>query len=425
MLRAGSKEFLEMMNRRVVVTGLGMVSPLGADLATSWKNALEGKSGIGRITAFVDPSEFGCQIAGEVKDFDAAKYLGVKEVRRFDRFVHFGVAAGLMALEDSGLEITEENAPMTGVAIGAGIGGLPSICANNDAMVSRGPRRISPFMIPGCIINMVSGQLAIMKGLKGPNIAHVTACSTGLHAIGEAMYIIARGDADVMIAGGAEATVCKLGIGGFDAMHALSRRNDEPEKASRPFDVDRDGFVMGEGSGVLVLEELEHAKARGAKIYAEVVGYGLSGDAHHITTPATDGPVRCMRMALRHAGMNPDDIDYLNAHGTSTSVGDANEVKAIREVFGEHAKKLVVNSTKSMTGHLLGGAGGIESVFSVMAVAEQVSPPTINLDKVDPECEGIDFCANQARKMTIRAAMKNSFGFGGTNSTVIYKRYEA
>ena len=375
MLRAGSKEFLEMMNRRVVVTGLGMVSPLGADLATSWKNALEGKSGIGRITAF-DPSEFGCQIAGEVKDFDAAKYLGVKEVRRFDRFVHFGVAAGLMALEDSGLEITEENAPMTGVAIGAGIGGLPSICANNDAMVSRGPRRISPFMIPGCIINMVSGQLAIMKGLKGPNIAHVTACSTGLHAIGEAMYIIARGDADVMIAGGAEATVCKLGIGGFDAMHALSRRNDEPEKASRPFDVDRDGFVMGEGSGVLVLEELEHAKARGAKIYAEVVGYGLSGDAHHITTPATDGPVRCMRMALRHAGMNPEDIDYLNAHGTSTSVGDANEVKAIREVFGDHAKKLVVNSTKSMTGHLLGGAGGIESVFSVMAVAEQVSPPT-------------------------------------------------
>ena len=424
MLRAGSKEFLEMMNRRVVVTGLGMVSPLGADLATSWKNALEGKSGIGRITAF-DPSEFGCQIAGEVKDFDAAKYLGVKEVRRFDRFVHFGVAAGLMALEDSGLEITEENAPMTGVAIGAGIGGLPSICANNDAMVSRGPRRISPFMIPGCIINMVSGQLAIMKGLKGPNIAHVTACSTGLHAIGEAMYIIARGDADVMIAGGAEATVCKLGIGGFDAMHALSRRNDEPEKASRPFDAARDGFVMGEGSGVLVLEELEHAKARGAKIYAEVVGYGLSGDAHHITTPATDGPVRCMRMALRHAGMNPDDIDYLNAHGTSTSVGDANEVKAIREVFGEHAKKLVVNSTKSMTGHLLGGAGGIESVFSVMAVAEQVSPPTINLDKVDPECEGIDFCANKARKMTIRAAMKNSFGFGGTNSTVIYKRYEA
>lgn len=412
-----------MMNRRVVVTGLGMVSPLGADLATSWRNALEGKSGVDRITAF-DPSEFGCQIAGEVKDFDAAKYLGVKEVRRFDRFVHFGVAAGLMALEDSGLEVTEQNAPMIGVAIGAGIGGLPSICANNDAMVSRGPRRISPFMIPGCIINMTSGQLAIMKGLKGPNIAHVTACSTGLHAIGEASYIIARGDADVMVAGGAESTVCKLGIGGFDAMHALSRRNDEPERASRPFDRDRDGFVMGEGSGVLVLEELEHAKARGAKIYAEVAGYGLSGDAYHITTPASDGPVRCMRMALRHAGMSPEDIDYLNAHGTSTAVGDRNEVKAIREVFGEHAGRIVVNSTKSMTGHLLGGAGGIESVFSVMAVAEQVSPPTINLENVDEECQGIDFCANAARRMTIRAAMKNSFGFGGTNSTVIYKRFE-
>lgn len=411
-----------MMNRRVVVTGLGMISPLGADLKTSWANALAGKSGIGRITSF-DPSDFGCQIAGEVKDFDASKYLGVKEVRRFDRFVHFGVAAGLMALEDSGLEVTEEEAPMVGVAIGAGIGGLEMICANNNAMVERGPRRISPFMIPGSIINMVSGQLAIMKGLKGPNIAHVTACSTGLHAIGEASYIVARGDADVMIAGGAESTVCKIGIGAFDAMHALSRRNDAPEKASRPFDRDRDGFVMGEGAGVLVLEELEHARARGAKIYAEVVGYGLSGDAYHITTPATDGPVRCMRMALRHAGMKPEDIDYLNAHGTSTAVGDANEVKAIREVFGDHASKLVVNSTKSMTGHLLGGAGGVESVFSIMAVAEQVSPPTINLENVDEACAGIDFCAEGARRMQIRAAMKNSFGFGGTNSTVIYKRW--
>ena len=422
MLRAGSKEFLEMMNRRVVVTGLGMVSPLGADLATSWKNALEGKSGIGRITAF-DPSEFGCQIAGEVKDFDAAKYLGVKEVRRFDRFVHFGVAAGLMALEDSGLEITEENAPMTGVAIGAGIGGLPSICANNDAMVSRGPRRISPFMIPGCIINMVSGQLAIMKGLKGPNIAHVTACSTGLHAIGEAMYIIARGDADVMIAGGAEATVCKLGIGGFDAMHALSRRNDEPEKASRPFDVDRDGFVMGEGSGVLVLEELEHAKARGAKIYAEVVGYGLSGDAHHITTPATDGPVRCMRMALRHAGMNPDDIDYLNAHGTSTSVGDANEVKAIREVFGEHAKKLVVNSTKSMTGHMLGAAGALEAIVAIKAICGGIVPPTINYLEKDEDCD-LDCTPKKAVSCEITTAASTSLGFGGHNACVAFKKID-
>ena len=379
-----------MMNRRVVVTGLGLISPLGNDLASSWAAALEGKSGIARITGF-DASEFGCQIAGEVKGFDAGKYLDVKEVRRFDKFVHFG--------------------------------GLPSICANNDAMVSRGPRRISPFMIPGCIINMTSGQLAIMKGLKGPNIAHVTACSTGLHAIGEAAYIIARGDADVMLAGGTESTVCKLGIGGFDAMHALSRRNDAPEAASRPFDKDRDGFVMGEGAGVLVLEDLDHAKARGAKIYAEIAGYGLSGDAHHITTPSTDGPVRCMRMALRHAGMNPDEIDYLNAHGTSTSVGDANEVKAIREVFGDHAARLAVNSTKSMTGHLLGGAGGIESVFSVMAIRDQVSPPTINLDNLDPECAGVDIVGKTARQMKIRAAMKNSFGFGGTNSTVIYKAF--
>ena len=370
-----------MMNRRVVVTGLGLISPLGNDLASSWAAALEGKSGIARITGF-DASEFGCQIAGEVKGFDAGKYLDVKEVR-----------------------------------------GLPSICANNDAMVSRGPRRISPFMIPGCIINMTSGQLAIMKGLKGPNIAHVTACSTGLHAIGEAAYIIARGDADVMLAGGTESTVCKLGIGGFDAMHALSRRNDAPEAASRPFDKDRDGFVMGEGAGVLVLEDLDHAKARGAKIYAEIAGYGLSGDAHHITTPSTDGPVRCMRMALRHAGMNPDEIDYLNAHGTSTSVGDANEVKAIREVFGDHAARLAVNSTKSMTGHLLGGAGGIESVFSVMAIRDQVSPPTINLDNLDPECAGVDIVGKTARQMKIRAAMKNSFGFGGTNSTVIYKAF--
>ena len=387
-----------MMNRRVVVTGLGLISPLGNDLASSWAAALEGKSGIARITGF-DASEFGCQIAGEVKGFDAGKYLDVKEVRRFDKFVHFGVGAGLMALEDSGLEVTEENAPMIGVAIGAGIGGLP------------------------CIINMTSGQLAIMKGLKGPNIAHVTACSTGLHAIGEAAYIIARGDADVMLAGGTESTVCKLGIGGFDAMHALSRRNDAPEAASRPFDKDRDGFVMGEGAGVLVLEDLDHAKARGAKIYAEIAGYGLSGDAHHITTPSTDGPVRCMRMALRHAGMNPDEIDYLNAHGTSTSVGDANEVKAIREVFGDHAARLAVNSTKSMTGHLLGGAGGIESVFSVMAIRDQVSPPTINLDNLDPECAGVDIVGKTARQMKIRAAMKNSFGFGGTNSTVIYKAF--
>ena len=412
-----------MMNRRVVVTGLGMISPLGNDLATSWKAALEGKSGVVRVTQF-DASNLGSQIAGEVKDFDASKYLGVKEVRRFDRFVHFGVAAGLMALEDSGLEVTDELAPEVGCAIGSGIGGLPLICTNHSALVDRGPRRISPFMIPGSIINMSSGQLAIMKNLKGPNIAHVTACSTGLHAIGEAMHIIRRGDATAMVAGGAESTIHPLAMGAFDAMHALSRRNDDPAAASRPFDKDRDGFVMGEGAGVLVLEELEHALSRGAHIYAEIVGYGLSGDAYHITTPSTDGPARCMRMALRNAGIKPEDIQYLNAHGTSTSVGDVNEVKAIREVFGEHASKLVVNSTKSMTGHLLGGAGGIESIFTIKAVEEQISPPTINVVEQDPACD-IDCCPNVARPMAIEYAMKNSFGFGGTNSTVIYRRWKA
>ncbi len=409
------------MDRRVVVTGLGAVTPLGNDLATSWQAALRGECGIDTVTQF-DASILGSQIAGEVKNFDATKYLGVKEVRRFDRFVHFGVAAGIMALEDAGIEVTEELAPEIGVAIGAGIGGIPVITSNYQAMIDRGPRRISPFMIPGCIINMVSGQLAIMKNLKGPNIAHVTACSTGLHAIGEAMHMIKRGDATVMVAGGCESTIHPLAMGAFDAMHALSRRNDDPKTASRPFDKDRDGFVMGEGAGVLILEELEHALARGAKIYAEVVGYGLSGDAFHITTPSTDGPRRCMEMAIRHAGIQPSDIAYLNAHGTSTSVGDVNEVKAIKEVFGEHAKKLVVNSTKSMTGHLLGGAGGVESVFTVMAVKNQISPPTINVQNQDPECD-IDCCANEAREMTIEYAMKNSFGFGGTNSTVIYKRW--
>lgn len=411
------------MNRRVVVTGLGMVSPIGNNLETSWKNALAGVSGIDTVKSF-DASILGCQIAGEVKDFDASAYLGVKEVRRFDRFVHFGVAAGLMALEDAKLESTEELSPEAGVAIGAGIGGIPVICANHDALRERGARRISPFMIPGCIINMTSGQLAIMKNLKGPNIAHVTACSTGLHAIGEAMHIIRRGDAKVMIAGGCESTIHPLAMGAFDAMHALSRRNDDPKTASRPFDKDRDGFVMGEGAGVLVLEELEHALNRGAKIYAEVVGYGLTGDAYHITTPSTDGPRRCMEMALRNAGITPADVQYLNAHGTSTPVGDVNEVKAIKEVFGEAVKGLVVNSTKSMTGHLLGGAGGVESVFTVKAVEEQISPPTINVFEQDPECD-IDVCANAARPMEIRYAMKNSFGFGGTNSTVIYKRWTA
>lgn len=411
------------MNRRVVVTGLGMISPLGNDLQTSWAAALRGESGVETVTSF-DSSILGCQIAGTVKNFDPTVYLGVKEVRRFDRFVHLGIAAGVMALEDSKLEITDDNAADVGVAIGAGIGGMTTICDNHQALVDRGPRRISPFMIPGSIINMVSGQLAIMKNIQGPNIAHVTACSTGLHAIGEAMHIIKRGDAKVMIAGGCESTIQDLSMGAFDSMHALSRRNDDPKTASRPFDKDRDGFVMGEGAGVVVLEDLEHALARGAKIYAEVVGYGLTGDAHHITTPSMSGPMRCMKMALKNAGMQPEDIDYLNAHGTSTPVGDANETKAIKEVFGEHAYKLVVNSTKSMTGHLLGGAGGVESVFTIKAIEEQISPPTINIFEQDPECD-LDVCANQARPMTIRAAMKNSFGFGGTNSTIIYKRFEA
>ena len=413
-----------MMNRRVVVTGLGLISPLGNDLASSWAAALEGKSGIARITGF-DASEFGCQIAGEVKGFDAGKYLDVKEVRRFDKFVHFGVGAGLMALEDSGLEVTEENAPMIGVAIGAGIGGLPSICANNDAMVSRGPRRISPFMIPGCIINMTSGQLAIMKGLKGPNIAHVTACSTGLHAIGEAAYIIARGDADVMLAGGTESTVCKLGIGGFDAMHALSRRNDAPEAASRPFDKDRDGFVMGEGSGVLVLEELEHAKARGAHIYAEVVGYGANCDAYHFTAPAPGGTgaIGCMKLTLKDGGIAPEQIDHINAHGTGTHMNDACETAAIHAVFGAHAKEMTVVSTKSMTGHLLGGAGGIEAVFTALALRDQFAPPTIHYAQPDPECD-LDYVPNTGRQQEMQYALSNSLGFGGHNACIALRRWE-
>ena len=413
-----------MMNRRVVVTGLGLISPLGNDLASSWAAALEGKSGIARITGF-DASEFGCQIAGEVKGFDAGKYLDVKEVRRFDKFVHFGVGAGLMALEDSGLEVTEENAPMIGVAIGAGIGGLPSICANNDAMVSRGPRRISPFMIPGCIINMTSGQLAIMKGLKGPNIAHVTACSTGLHAIGEAAYIIARGDADVMLAGGTESTVCKLGIGGFDAMHALSRRNDAPEAASRPFDKDRDGFVMGEGSGVLLLEELEAAKARGAKIYAEVVGYGANCDAYHFTAPAPGGAggAACMRLALADGGVVPEQIGYINAHGTSTHLNDSCETTAIKTVFGGHAYKLAVSSTKSMTGHLLGGAGGVEGVFTALALYDAFLPATVNLQEPDPELD-LDYIPNHGRAAQVEYAMSDSLGFGGHNACVVFKHWE-
>ncbi len=403
--------------RRVVVTGIGMVSPLGNDAKTSWENALAGKSGVSKITQF-DASAFGSQIAGEVKGFEVEKYLPAKEARRFDRFIHFGVAAGLMALEDSGLVIDDELALRAGCAIGSGIGGLPEICRNYQMYIDRGARRISPFLITGSIANMVSGQLSIMKNLKGPSVAYSTACTTGLHSIGEAAWMIKRGDADVMIAGGAESTVCVLGVGGFDSMHALSRRNDSPETASRPFDKDRDGFVLGEGAGVVVLEDYESAKKRGAAIYGEILGYGLTADAHHITTPSSDGPRRCMLNAIKQAGVNPDEIDYLNAHGTSTVVGDINETKAIKEAFGDHAKNMVVNSTKSMTGHLLGGAGGIETVFSLLSLKNQVSPPTINIFEQDPECD-LDYCANTARDMKIRYAMKNSFGFGGTNGSLV------
>ena len=404
--------------RRVVVTGLGIVCPLGNSVEEAWKNALAGKSGVRKIQSF-DASEYSCQIAGEIRDFDSSAYVPAKEARRFDKFVLYGAVAGSQALEDSGLVVTEENAHRIGVAIGSGIGGLVTICENANTLKEKGPRRVSPFLIPGCIINMASGEFSILKGLKGPNVAYATACSTGLHAIGEAACIIARGDADAMVAGGAEAPICPVGISGFDNMHALSRRNDEPEKASRPFDKDRNGFVMGEGSGIVVLEEYEHAKARGAHIYCEVKGYGLSGAAYNITTPSVDGPTRCMQMALDHAGLKPSDIQYLNAHGTSTSIGDANESKAVMQVFGDDVKNLVMSSTKSMTGHLLGGAGGIESVFTILALRDQIVPPTINVENQDPACP-VDCCPNTARKMPVKNAMKNSFGFGGTNSTIIY-----
>ena len=407
--------------RRVVVTGWGMVSPLGNDVESSWKALLAGQCGIGPVTYF-DAAEFGCRIAGQVKDFDPTVALEAKEARRYDRFVQYAAVAGCQALDDAGLVFDDdEKAQRAGCLIGSGIGGLDLICTNYGNSLERGPRRISPFMIPGSIINMAAGQLSIMRNLRGPNLTTVTACSTGLHAIGEAAWMIRRGDADVMVAGGTEGTVCPVGIGGFDSMHALSRRNDDPEHASRPFDVDRDGFVMGEGAGIVVLEDYDHAVARGARIYCEVAGYGLSADAYHITTPSTDGPMRSMQMALKHAGMAPEDIDYLNAHGTSTSVGDINECKAVRGVFGDHTDALWVSSTKGATGHLLGGAGGVESVFTILAVARDTIPPTINCVNQDPEC-CVKLCKDEPVSCTVRAAMKNNFGFGGTNASVIYKK---
>ncbi|HEU0202580.1 MAG TPA: beta-ketoacyl-ACP synthase II [Burkholderiaceae bacterium] len=406
--------------RRAVVTGLGIVCPIGNDVPAAWSNAVAGKSGVGRITRF-DASQFRAQIAGEVKDFEVTAYVPAKEVRRMDVFIHYGIAAAVQAIKDCGLEITDANRERIGCVIGSGIGGLPMIEENHTELTNRGPRRISPFLIPGSIINMISGNVSIMYGLKGPNLALVTACTTGLHCIGDAGRLIEYGDADVIVAGGAESTVSPLGVGGFASMQALSTRNDDPTTASRPWDRDRDGFVLGEGAGVLVLEEYEHAKRRGARIYCELAGYGMSADAYHMTAPDMDGPRRCMLAALRNAQVNPDQIGYLNAHGTSTPLGDINETKAIKAALGDAAKKIVVNSTKSMTGHLLGGAGGIESVFTVLAVHHQVSPPTINIFNQDPECD-LDYCANEARNLRIDVALKNSFGFGGTNGTLVFKR---
>lgn len=409
------------MTRRVVVTGLGIISPVGNDIATAWENVVAGRSGIGLVTRF-DASSFPTRIAGEVKGFDVSAYMSPKEARHFDTFIHYGIAAGTQALRDSGLEVTDANADRVGVVIGSGIGGLPLIEETHRELTSRGVRRVSPFFVPGSIINMISGQLSIMFGLRGPNYAVVSACTTGLHCIGDAARMIAHDDADVIVAGGAESTISPLGLGGFCAARALSTRNDDPEAASRPWDRDRDGFVLGEGAGVMVLEEYEHARRRGARIYAEIAGFGMSADAHHITAPDMDGPRRCMQAALRNAKVSGDAVQYINAHGTSTPLGDKNETNAIKAALGDTAARaLVVNSTKSMTGHALGGAGGLETVFTVLAVHHQVSPPTINLQNPDPECD-LDYCANVARAMRIDVALKNSFGFGGTNGTLVIRR---
>ncbi len=413
-----------MSRRRVVVTGLGCIGPVGNTVDEAWSNVLAGRGGIDLIQGF-DASDLACRFAGEVKNFRIGEWISEKEARHMDRFIHLGLVAAIQAVQDSGLPtgdaLSAEQADRIGCNIGSGIGGLPMIEQMHGEMVNRGPRRISPFFVPASIINMISGHVSIKFGFKGPNIAVVTACTTGLHAIGLSARLIETGDADVMIAGGAESCVSPLGVGGFAAARALSTRNDDPKTASRPWDRDRDGFVLGEGGGVLVLEEYEHAKARGAKIYAELAGFGMSGDAYHVTAPDVDGPRRAMLNALRNAGLNTDQVQYLNAHGTSTPLGDLNETNAIKAAFGDDAKKLVVNSTKSMTGHLLGGAGGIESVFSVLAIHHQKSPPTINIFNQDPECD-LDYCANEARDMKIDVAMKNNFGFGGTNGTLIFKR---
>ena len=410
-----------MSKRRVVITGLGIVSPVGNGIAEAWDNTINGRGGIGPITHF-DASALPTRFAGEVKNFNAADWMSPKEVRRMDTFIHFGIAATRMAMDDAGLVVTEQNAERIGVNVGSGIGGLPMIEENIREMIAKGPRRISPFFVPGSIVNMVAGMISILYGFKGPNVSMVSACTTSTHCIGDAARFIEYGDADVMIAGGSEATVCLAGIGGFCAVKALSERNDSPETASRPWDKDRDGFVLGEGAGILVLESLEHATARGARIYGELAGMGMSADAHHITAPSMDGPRRGMLNALKNGSVNANEVDYINAHGTSTPLGDKNETEAMKAVFGEHAYKMVVNSTKSMTGHLLGAAGGIEAVFTALAIHHQISPPTINIFQQDPECD-LDYCANTAREMKIDVALSNSFGFGGTNGTLVIKKF--
>lgn len=413
-----------MDRRRVVVTGLGLITPLALGVETTWENLINGKSGIGKITCF-DTSAFPTQIAGEVKNFNPEDFIELKDIKKMDRFIHFAVAAATMALEDSGLKITDGNAERIGVIVGSGIGGLGTIEHYHSVLLERGPRRITPFFIPMLVINLASGQISIRFGAKGPNSAVSTACATGNHSIGDAFKIIQRGDADAMIAGGAESVITPLGIGGFNAMKALSTRNDEPEKASRPFDIDRDGFVMGEGAGIMILENLQNALERGAKIYAEVVGYGMTADAYHITSPSPggEGAARCMTIALRDGGVEPSEIDYINAHGTSTKAGDEIESNAIKTVFGEHAYKVAISSTKSMTGHLLGAAGGVEAVFSVLSIVNDIVTPTINLDNVDPECGDLDYVPHTARKMPVNYALSNSFGFGGTNACLLLKKF--
>ena len=412
----------KLTRRRVVITGLGIISPVGNSVDQAWQNIVAGRSGIDRVTRF-DASTFPVQIAGEVKNFDIAEYISAKDARRMDTFIHYGMAAGIQAIRDAGLEAHPANADRIGVSIGSGIGGLPLIETTRDEFVASGVRKISPFFVPGSIINMVSGNLSIMYGYKGPNIALVSACSTGTHSIGDAARLIEYGDADIMIAGGAECTVSPLGLGGFCAARALSTRNDDPQTASRPWDKDRDGFVLGEGAGVMVLEEYEHAKARGARIYGELAGFGMSADANHMTAPCEDGEgaARCMTIALRNSRINLDEVQYLNAHGTSTPLGDVAETVAVKRAFGDHAYKMVMNSTKSMAGHLLGAAGGIEAVFATLAIYHQISPPTINIFNQDEACD-LDYCANTAREMKIDVAISNSFGFGGTNATVVMRR---